>query len=223
MHRLILFSLVLLTACSQTPPTVVIPDVVSEMETSEIGGSWERDYSRDDDVNKSLQRAYNLLAQSIADQRRMDGTRTTGITPRQASSLVALARLAELITRSEVLQIVQTDDRVSIARRDDFALECRFFGGEMQPTSSPFGIEECGWVDGDLISRLRLREGLTVVSRFTVSETGDRLRVTTTVSSPTSRMPFTLRRFYRKFEEPESDYACIETLSMKRVCTTGEL
>lgn len=221
MRPIAFLSLLLLAACTQAP--VVVPELVVEQETSDIGGSWERDYARDDDVSKSLQRAYNLLAQSIEDQRRMDGSRASGISPRQASSLVALARLAELVTRSDVLQIMQTDDSVSIARRDDFALECRFFNGRMEPTASPFGIEECGWVDGDLISRLRLREGLTIVSRFTVSELGDRMRVTTTVSSPTSQMPFTLRRFYRKYEEPESDYACIETLSMKRVCTTGDL
>jgi len=45
----------------------------------------------------------------------------------------------------------------------------------------------------------------------------------TTVSSSTSRVPFTLRRFYTRFQRPAPDYKCIETLSMKRVCSTGEL
>lgn len=221
MRSLFVLSLLVLSACIAAPP--VFEDVPEALNVSDLGGAWERDYSRDDDVNRSLQQAYNLLAQSLADQQRLDGPRTGGISAREARSLVALARLTELITRSEILDIVQTDNQVQIARRDDFAFECEFFDGQAQPVSSPFGIEECGWVNGDLVSRLRLPEGLTIVSRFTVSDAKDRLRVTTTASSPTSRMPFTLRRFYRKFEQPESDYQCIETLSMKRVCTTGEL
>jgi hypothetical protein len=47
--------------------------------------------------------------------------------------------------------------------------------------------------------------------------------VVTTVSSSTARIPFTLSRFYRKFERLPPDFNCIETLSMKRVCSTGEI
>ena len=42
--------------------------------------------------------------------------------------------------------------------------------------------------------------GLQVTHRFTVSEDRQQLRVVTTVSSSRARVPFTLSRFYRKFE-----------------------
>ena len=51
----------------------------------------------------------------------------------------------------------------------------------------------------------------------------EQLRVVTTVSSNTARVPVTLTRFYKKFERLPPDFNCIETLSMKRVCSTGEI
>ena len=46
---------------------------------------------------------------------------------------------------------------------------------------------------------LVLPDGLQITHRFDVSDDREQLRVITTVSSATSRVPFTLRRFYRKF------------------------
>jgi len=86
-----------------------------------------------------------------------------------------------------------------------------------------YGTEICGWDGNQLVSILLLPDGLHVTHRFTVARDGLQLRVVTTVSSSSSRVPFTLRRFYTKFERPRSNFNCIETLSMKRVCSTGEL
>ena len=73
------------------------------------------------------------------------------------------------------------------------------------------------------MSHLVLPDGLQVTHRFTISEDRQQLRVVTTVSSSTARVPFTLQRFYRKFERLPPDFNCIETLTMKRVCSTGEI
>jgi hypothetical protein len=73
------------------------------------------------------------------------------------------------------------------------------------------------------VSYLVLPDGLQVTHRFTVSADRQQLRVVTTVSSNTARVPVTLSRFYRKFERLPPDFNCIETLSMKRVCSTGEI
>jgi hypothetical protein len=62
-----------------------------------------------------------------------------------------------------------------------------------------------------------------VTHRLTISPDGEQLRIITTVDSKKSRVPFTLSRFYRKFEAAASDFNCVETLSMKRVCSTGDL
>ncbi len=66
-------------------------------------------------------------------------------------------------------------------------------------------------------------DGLQIVHRFTVSEDGKHLRVITSVQSSEARLPIVLSRFYTRFEAPTSDFNCVETLSMKRVCSTGDL
>ena len=202
------------------PPEPVVAE--GELMKANLAGSWERDYSRDDDVNATLQRAYNLLARTVSDQRLGVPSRT-GMSARQANALVALARLAELITRPDVLTISQTDYEISVSRKDDFSMLCQFYDSGPKATDSPYGRELCGWQGRDLVSVLRLPEGLKVVHQFTLSDDEERMRVVTTVSSPTSPVPFTLRRFYRKFDRLPPEYNCIETLSMKRVCSTGEL
>ena len=142
---------------------------------------------------------------------------------RDVSSVLALARLTELITRSDVLTISQNEHEISIEREDDFALLCAFYDGLAKDTQSDYGIEICGWDGEQLVSNLVLPDGLQVTHRFTVSEDGEQLRVVTTVASSTSRVPFTLRRFYTKFVRPPSNVNCVETFSMKRVCDTGEI
>ena len=139
------------------------------------------------------------------------------------SSLLALARLAELITRPDVLTISQNQNEISIERKDDFAISCAFYNGVAKGTNNSYGTEICGWDGEQLVSNLVLPDGLQVTHRFTVSRDGEQLRVVTTLSSSSSRVPFTLRRFYSKFREPASEFNCIETLSMKRVCSTGEI
>ncbi len=213
-----------LGACAALPPdkaeTAVQPAVELPVD---IGGSWERDYSRDDDVNATLQRAYNVLAKSLADQQRTGSPARTGISSNEARSLVALARLVEMITRPDVLRITTDENVMLVHRGDDFSLTCSFAGGKPRVIGGTFGAERCFVDNGDLVSRMGLKGGLVIVTRFSVSDDGHQLRVITTASSPDSRTPFSLNRFYRRFEEPAPEYRCVETLSMKRVCSTGEL
>jgi len=212
--------LAVLSACA-TPP-LPAPEPVTIPEDSALAGSWERDYARDDDVNQTLQRAYNALARSLSDRQRIGGS-GAALPSNEARALVGLARLVEKITRPDVLRILQDGGAFDIEREDDFTLSCRFEDGVAVPIQTIVGAETCRWDSGDLISRVLFLEGLQVQQRFTVSQDGFNLRVTTTAVSPDARTPFTLRRFYRRFKEPEPEYACVETLTMKRVCTTGEL
>ncbi|MEM9209484.1 MAG: hypothetical protein AAGA61_09570, partial [Pseudomonadota bacterium] len=137
--------------------------------------------------------------------------------------LMPLARLAELITRQDELTISQTDNEILVERRDDFALFCAFYDGVAQTTDNLFGRETCGWDGNRLINYLELPDGLRVLHRFTISEDRKQLRVITTVSSDTSKVPITLERYFWRFEQVAPKYTCIETLSMKRVCSTGEV
>ena len=100
---------------------------------------------------------------------------------------------------------------------------CEFYDGVAKGTTSDYGAEVCGWDGDQLVSHLILPDGLIVIHRFTLSPNKKNMRVTTTVSSSTARVPFTLNRFYMRFEPPSSEFNCIETLSMKRVCSTGEI
>ncbi len=215
--------LLLLAACSQQP---VISDEMSRFEGSmpaNFSGSWQRNYARDDEVNAVLRDAYNRLIRTSPDQRRPAGSGTDPSSSKQMDSLLALARLAELITRPDVLTISQTRHEISIARKDDFDMLCAFYDGVAKAIENDNGTEICGWDGRQLVSNLVLQGGLQVTHRFTISTDGQQMRVVTTVSSTTSRIPFTLRRFYSKFERPTSGFNCIETFSMKRVCSTTEI
>lgn len=214
----------LLVAC--TPAKPVIDEQMMRIDgemPADFSGSWERDYSRGDDVNQVLRDIYYYLSRTSAD--RAYTTRPGPVQPssRVMQSISALARLAEHITRPQVLTISQNDQEITVDRKDDFSLLCAFYDGVAKGTESEYGTEICGWDDDQLVSHLILPDGLQVTHRFTVSADRQQLRVVTTVSSNTARMPVTLTRFYRKFERLPPDFNCIETLSMKRVCSTGEI
>ena len=222
-RSLILLSL-LTAAC--TPARPVIDEQMMQVDgemPADLSGSWERDYSRGDDVNQVLRDIYYNLSRTSAD--RAYTTRPAPVKPssREMASISALARLAELITRPQVLTISQNDHEITVDRKDDFSLLCAFYDGLAKGTESEYGTEICGWDGDQLVSHLVLPDGLQVTHRFTVSEDRQQLRVVTTVASNTARVPFTLRRFYKRFERLPPDFNCIETLSMKRVCSTGEI
>jgi hypothetical protein len=215
-----------LALVSCTPAKPVIDETMMRIDgemPADFSGSWERDYSRGDDVNQVLRDIYYYLSRTAAD--RAYSARPGPVQPssRDIESIQALARLAELITRPQVLTISQNDQEITVDRKDDFSLLCAFYDGVAKGTESDYGTEICGWDGDQLVSHLILPDGLQVTHRFTVSTDRQQLRVVTTVSSSTARMPFTLRRFYKKFERLPPDFNCIETLSMKRVCSTGEI
>jgi len=219
-----LLASLLLAACSPAP--VVNDDMrrVNGPLPANFAGSWERDYSRGEDLNGALRAAWYHLARTMPDQSYgRGGAVAQGPSQHDYASLMALARLAEAITRSDVLAIYQDQHEIRIEREDDFALLCSFFNDQAKPTESNFGMEICGWDGANLVSNMILPDGLQITHRFTVSADRNNLRVITTVASKHSRVPFTLERFYARYERPTSNFNCIETLTMKRVCSTGEL
>ena len=211
----------LASACSTREP--VIRDDMLTFEgpmPADLSGSWERDYTRGDDANAVLGALLIRMQRSSGDV----GAPGQVYVPReQQRAVFAIARLAEEITRLQVLTISQGENEISIAREDDYAIYCSFFDGVSKRLESGYGIETCGWDGGDLVSHSQLHNGLEITHRFTISPDARQLRVVTTVASGKSPVPFTLSRFYRKFEAPASDFNCVETLSMKRVCSTGAL
>ena len=212
--------------CSSAPP-VITEDMLSIEDGMpvDLSGSWARDYARSDTVNDVLRKTYFELAGGRSGPGRggYRGPDTILRADRDMQDILPLARLAELITRPDELTISQTENEIRIERRDDFAIACSFYNGRSRDTGSPYGREICGWSGDRLVSHLALPDGLEVTHRFTMSDDRQSLRVMTTVASDTARVPFTLSHYYWKFQKPAPKYQCIETLSMKRVCSTGEL
>ena len=186
---------------------------------ADFSGSWARDYARGDNVNKVFQSAIWELGR----RRARSGQVVPMASERDLSTLIPIARLAELITRPDELTILQTEHEILVERRDDFSLMCAFFDGVAKSTESAFGSETCGWDGNRLISVHDMPDGLRVMHRFHVSDNRRELRVITTVSSSTAPMPFTMSHYYWRFEKNPGKFECIETLSMKRVCSTGKL
>jgi hypothetical protein len=213
-----------LFACSRQP---VISDEMAEIKPgglpADFSGSWQRDYAREDHINKALGEAFDKLARARPDPVMRGAPIQVQPSSRDTELLFALARIAELITRPDVLTIVQDDYEIRVDRKDDYSLLCAFFDGRAKATESAFGTETCGWDGDNLVSHLSLPGGLRITYRFTMSSDRQHLRVITTVASRESRVPLTLQRFYSKFDRPAPMFNCIETLSMKRVCSTGEL
>ena len=218
--------LLLLAACTSSGPALdtTTPSFVGQMP-ADFSGSWERDYSRGEDVQGALNSLFRQRQRLAQQQSQFPGSprRSAGISQREANSLVALARLVEEITRPDVLTISQDDYEIRVARKDDFDLSCSFFEGIAQGTDSEYGTEVCSWDGNSLVSHLVLPGGLTITSHFTMSADRNYLRVVTTAKSSATRTPFTLHRYYIRFEAPPNAFNCIETLSMKRVCSTGEI
>ncbi len=186
---------------------------------ADFSGLWARDYSRGDSVNQVLRDAYYELAKKNYN----NGQAVPGPSQRDVSMLIPLARLVELITRTDQLAISQTKHEILVERKDDFAIMCTFFNGVAKPIENAFGKETCGWTGDRLVSVQDFMDGLRVVNQFDTSEDRQELRVITTAMSDTAPMPFTITHYYRRFERVPGRFECIETLSRKRVCGIGAL
>ena len=225
MSRFPLFIVLCLTAmgCSQQP---AVPGPIQQFNgamPADFSGSWERDYTRGDDVNTALRYAYNRLPVTQPDQGFGRNPGVAAPSSRDVAALTALARLAELITRMDQLTIAQNENLIRFDRKDDFSYECAFYDGVAKGIEGGFGTEICAWDGDQLVSNLVLPGGLQITNRLTISADRRQLRIITTVASSTSRVPFSLRRFYSRYERLAPEYNCVETLSMKRVCSTGDL
>jgi len=186
---------------------------------ADFSGFWARDYARGDDIRGVLQNAIY----EIAKRRGRNDPAGPVASERDVARLVPLARLVELITRTDELTISQTEHEIFVERKDDFSLLCAFFDGVAEPTDSAFGKETCGWDGERLVSLQEFPDGLRVIHRFQTSKDRQQLRVTTTASSDTAPMPITVSRFFWRIQKRPGKFECIETLSMNRVCSTGRL
>ena len=202
----------LLAACSQQPTLDNAVRRYDNAMPADLSGSWERDYWRGDDVNRKLDRWFRQLSRSTPEQRLAGppGLDNAGafISPQSVASILALARLADVITRLRSFTISQSEHEISVEREQDFDMLCEFYDGVAQGAITDYGAEICGWDGDQFVSRLILPDGLLVSHRFTIAPDSENLHVATTVSSSATGLSFTLSRFYSKFEPYASQFDC---------------
>lgn len=186
----------------------------------DMSGHWELDYGRSD----NLQARYNAMMRQLRERAaRGSGENSRGATVSvggSQESVIALAQMAELITQSQLLEVEQNRVAIRVKREGNFSLSCDY--GPDAPSRSDYGVgsERCFWDGRQLVFQIRLPDGLDIVHRLSVAESGDTLGILTSLSTPGVSGAFALRRIYRRYEPGSNGYRCTETLSRGRVCTT---
>jgi len=225
--RLLVFAVLCVTlylvGCASQPT----PELQDEPRV-DFTGSWELDGQMSEPVMEKIRWLYEA-ARSDAERRARANANRRGPPTinadyhmRDVAAIVGLGRLAEIITKSTVLTITQTDSQVIIERDDDFALVCEF--GVRRKSETRLGQELCGWFGDQLAFEIDLPDGLRVSHLLTLASSGDRLNLATTVYSTRASLPFSLNRVYTPFEPLEDHlYDCEYTLVNQTTCTRGEL
>ena len=191
----------------------------------DFSGSWELDYGQSDniqvvfdglvrDLRRQMERRQNAMHQGPG------GGLVIGGGGNSNAAVVGLARMADLVTQSPLLEVVQDEQEISVKREETFSLACEFHPGQFHTVETPFGTETCGWQGHQLMFRILLPEGLTIQHVMTRGASGERLNMATTVVSDQVSYPFTLNRVYNRFQPGDSGFRCTMTLTRGRVCTT---
>lgn len=217
-RRLCLLCLPVLAACSTTDPV----QPAREPDPVDMRGNWELDYGSSD----NLQARFGSMMRDLRKQqaRGANNERGAAVSAGAGNSqqaLYGLAQMAELVTQTQLIEIEQ--DRISIAveREGTFTLSCDYGPDAPQRQDYGVGAERCFWDGSQLVFQVRLPEGLDIVHRLSVADSGEALAIVTTLYSSSVTTPFSLRRIYRRFDPGRSPYRCTETLTRGRVCTTG--
>jgi len=216
-----------LLACASEPrsPSTVLNQPDSGVDFS---GFWELDYSQSDNIQIKL----NSLVRDLREQsqRRAQGAGVYQQAPgiilggaggaNSGASIIGLAQMAELITQTQLLEVTQDEHSIKVEREEDFALSCEFYPGQYHTVETPLGREVCGWDQHQLVFKMVLPEGLTVVHVFSLGPDRQWLNIATTVISDQVTAPFTVNRVFARYQPGDSGYSCKMTISRGRVCTT---
>ncbi|MEE4190195.1 MAG: hypothetical protein V2I66_01375 [Halieaceae bacterium] len=230
MSRPILAALlaVLVSACASEPEAPAAPEQKLVLPTplmKDFSGHWEMDYGRSDNVDRKLRSLYREMqrnAQRVARGDQRSRIMSPELVNASFGKVVDMARMADMITDSQVLDIEQSADDIEIRRENNFTLTCVFNDGQPELVIDELGSEICGWDAQQLLFRIALPDGLDILHRVSMSEDRQRLHVATTVNRR-GASPFTLNRFYFRFDPLPEDYECEYTLSRGNVCQTGGL
>ena len=214
----------LLNACSSQEERALEPAPDNTLRVS-YEGFWELNLGRSDNIQARLdtlvrELVYRAERQAKGKPDRGGGMVIGNAVSNSAPSVIGLAKMADLITQSQLLEIEQGKNNVIVKRENNFALSCEFFKGSSQPDKSLLGTEICGWDSQQLLFRIFLPEGLSIQHRMSLGSSGDRLNIATTVHSDQVSYPFTLNRVYDRYDPDMGGITCEMTLTRGKVCTT---
>jgi len=188
-------------------------------------GNWELNLGKSDNIQTRLDTLVRELVRRAERQAQGRPDRGGGMVignagSNSAPSIIGLAKMADLVTRSQLLDIIQDKHSILVKREDNFALTCEFFSGASKAHQTSYGTEICGWDAHQLLFRMYLPDGLSIQHRLSLGASGDRLNIATTIYSDQVSYPFTLNRVYDRYDPDSSGIRCEMTLTRGKVCTT---
>jgi hypothetical protein len=206
----------LLSGCVSEPAYVVS----SDLPIPDFAGHWEIDYARSDSVQTQLNASFREVQRELRRRREAAerGATYQGAPLGTLDRLVALAKMAELVTESELLEVFQDRQLVRIERENSFALSCSLEGDQSVP--SQLGAERCWWDGRQLNFSVLLPDGLTIKHRFARSDDGLSIAQRTALSAPGVSREVEVVRIFSRFDPAARGFRCTQTLSRGRVCTT---
>ena len=200
---------------SETPIELPVVGPVAE-----LGDHWEVDYARSDTVQTQINASFREVQREI--RRRQEaverGASPQGMPLGDLDTLIALAKMAELVTDSDLLEIEQDPHILRVERANNFALSCDL--DEVQVVHSLLGAERCWWDGQQWHFSVRLPDGLSIEHRFSVSEDSRSLAQRTVLAAPGVNRDLEVVRIYSRYDPSTRGFRCTETLSRGRVCTT---
>lgn len=188
----------------------------------DMSGNWELDYGRSD----NMQARFDMMLREVRERtpRSSSGEAGRGVVSAAPGSsreaVLGLAQMAELITESQLLEVEQNRVSIRAKREGNFSLMCDYGPDAEQQNDYSVGSERCFWDGQQLVFQILLPDGLQIVHRLSVAESGQTLAILTALYSKRVSAPFTLRRIYRRYEPGRSEYRCTDTLTRGRVCST---
>ena len=209
--------LVTLLGCVSESATVTS----SARPMSDLSGQWQVDYAKSDSIQTQINARFREVQREM--RRRQDAIeRGVSYQAQQVGdvdTLIALAKMAELMTESSILDIEQDTRWLRIERENSFALTCQL-KGEAEPVLSLLGAEQCWWDGQQWHFLVQLPDGLMIEHRFVISEGNEALAQRTVMGMAGTATRLEVVRIFSRSDATSRGYRCTETLSRGRVCTT---
>jgi hypothetical protein len=195
---------------------------VGPVNRVDFNGFWELDFENSEHPNDKLRYLYEVTLSHYQRQVNRNDPQFRDSALRAMDELrgiVNLGRLAELITRTTVLDIDQNEGHILVDREDNFSLACEF--SDAESSGDALGIERCGWQNGQLIFDIRLPGGLAIRHRFVKSADGRRLNISTQLASEGVSQTFSVNRVFIPFQPGKGEFQCKYSLGKGKVCSIG--